>query len=304
MTRRTSVHLCYLALALLLAGCSMPSAKATPAAGQSPSQDRGALASPAEALPGAEAIAGWTRAGRAQRFDAENLYDLVDGQADAFFAYAFEEVATGDYENTGGQALRIEVWQLETPASAYGLFTTYRAGTPVPFGNEGDTDSGRRLDFWQDRYMVRLFALQELPDADLYAFAGEVAGALPAGGEPPTLLDLLPQDGLQQRTTVFFHEEISIQSYLWLGGENLLGLGPETHGLLARYDVGDGAATLLLVQYSDAQGAPAARDALQAAEVSDLVLAEAHQDLLAAVFGKVNVAQARALLMDTLNSDD
>jgi hypothetical protein len=256
-----------------------------------------------EALPGDGAIAGWAPTGEARQFDAENLYDLVDGQADAFFAYAFEQVATRDYGDAGGRALRVEIWQLETPASAYGLFTTHRAGTPVPYGNEGDADPGRRLDFWQDRYMVRLLALQELPDAELHAFAGLVAGALPAGGEPPPLLDRLPQDGLRERDTILFYEEISIQNYLWLGGENVLGLGPGTHGLLARYDVDDGAAMLLLVQYPDARTAATGRDALLAGEVDNLVLAETHQRLLGAVFGMVDVAQARTLLADTLQDN-
>jgi hypothetical protein len=265
-----------------------------------------------EALPGDDGIAGWAPAGEARQFDAENLYDLVDGQADAFFAYAFEQVATRDYEDTSGRSLRIdtsgrslriEIWQLETPVSAYGLYTTFRAGTPVAYGNEGVVDPGRRLDFWQDRYLVRLFALEELPDADLYAFAGEVAGALPSGGELPLLLYRLPQDGLRERDAVFFHEEISIQSYLWLGGENLLGLGPETNGLLARYDLGDGPALLLLVQYPEASAAAAGRDALLTGQVDGLVLADAHQDLLGAVFGEVDEAQARTLLMSALGDN-
>ncbi len=89
-------------------------------------------------------------------------------------------------------------------------------------------------------------ARQELPDTDLWGLAEAISTALPAGPSEkrPALMGRLPPDGLVERSAIFFHEEISIQNDLWLGGENLLGLGPETDGVLAQYDVG-GASTPL-----------------------------------------------------------
>ncbi|MBN2391637.1 MAG: hypothetical protein JXR84_13010, partial [Anaerolineae bacterium] len=102
----------------------------------------------------ADAIPGWTRDGDTETYTSDTLYDLVNGQADAFFAYNFEQVAVQSYagEDT---VLRIEIWQLATPADAYGLFTRNRSGEPADAGNEGDTDPGRRLAFWQDRYYAQ-----------------------------------------------------------------------------------------------------------------------------------------------------
>jgi len=54
-------------------------------------------------------LSGWTPVDEIQAFDAETLYDLVDGQADAFFAYGFEQVAVQSYEGEDG-ILRLEVW--------------------------------------------------------------------------------------------------------------------------------------------------------------------------------------------------
>jgi hypothetical protein len=256
-----------------------------------------------QALDSAGALPGWTPSDEVQVYDTENLYDLVDGQADAFFAYAFEEVAVQNYENDEGAGLRVEIWQLVTPADAYGLFTTYRSGTPVTIGREGDGDPGRRLDLWQDRYFVRLFAPQTLPDADLRGLAEAVAGALPADGEPPTLLGRLPQDGLVDRSSIFFHQEISVQSILWLGGQNLLGLSAETDGLLARYDVGEGMAYLLLVQYPNADAAAAGLEALQAGTLSNLVAVQVRGSVLGAVLGTASEVQAGTLLAEALQSE-
>jgi predicted small lipoprotein YifL len=239
---------------------------------------------------------GWTPSGEEQTFDTENLYDLVDGQADAFFAYAFERVSVRNYEDDTGAALRVEVWQLATPADAYGLFTTFRAGSPVAVGREGDGDPGRRLDFWQDRYLVRLFAPQPLDDGDLTAFARALETTLPPGGDRPVLLDNLPQDGRIERSDIFFHEEISFQSYVWLGGENLLGLSQQTDGILARYDLAGEMVYLLLVWYPDAAAATAALEALQAALPAPLAAAQVDGSLLGAVLGEADQAEAGALL--------
>jgi hypothetical protein len=260
-------------------------------------------APPTESLPTSEIPTSWTRTGETRTFNAENLYDLVNGQAETFFAYAFESVAVQTYENPDGVILQVEIWQLATPDDAYGLFTTYRAGTPLAIGQEGDTDPGRRLDFWQDRHFVRLFALEAIPEADMQALAGSIASTLPAGGEPPSLLAHLPQQGLVERSDVFFHQEISLQSYLWLGGENLLGLGTDTEGVLARYDLDGAAAQLLLVRYANAGAASVALEALQAAQIDNLVTAQTDGNLLAAVFGPVDGSGATRLVEGALSRD-
>jgi hypothetical protein len=277
-------RLACLLLALLLVGCGSKPASLT------------------DAFPGVDALAGWTPAGDVETFDRENLYDLVDGQAEAFFAYGFEQVAVRYYENAERAKLDVEVWQLATPADAYGLFTAQLAGTPVAIGlaNDGDADPGRRLAFWQDRYYVHVRARQGLDDANLRNLAEALSAALPSGGERPTLVDRLPPDGLAERSHIFFHEEISIQGELWLGGENLLGWSPETNGVLARYDVGGAVARLLLVQYPNAEAASAGLSALEAGQFSGLVTAEARDTLLGAVFGEVDEATAGTLLAEAL----
>lgn len=251
-------------------------------------------------LPKSVGVPGWSASGELQRFTQDNLYDLVNGQADSFFVYGFEEVGVRDYANGGGEAVRIEVWRLATPADAYGLFSVTRAGQPVAVGNGGDGDTGRRLDFWQDRYFVRLFAPRPLDDAVLQAIAREIAAQLPTGGSQPGLLELLPAEGKVERTEVFFHSEISIQDRLWLGGQNLLGLGPDTDAVLARYASDQSPGWLLLVNYPDLAQAKAALQALEASGAADLVAAGVQGSLLGAVFGQVSETMAVGWLQQAL----
>ena len=276
----------FLWVILLVASCGQ---KATPPA----------AVSLRDVFPAADAVPGWTRDGDLETYVSDTLYDLVNGQADAFYAYNFEQVAVQSYagEDT---VLRIEIWQLATPADAYGLFTRNRSGEPADVGNESDTDPGRRLAFWQDRYYAQVRGRQALEDATLRAFAEAVAAALPTGGETPALMNKLPPDGLLPRRAIFFRQELSIQDEIWLGGENSLGLTAGTEGVLAHYTLNDARALLLMVQYPDADVASAGLSALTAAQVDGLLAADANNTLLAAVFGNADPAAAADLLAAAL----
>ena len=286
MTRgRAGGLLCLVLLSLLATACG--------------SEERGVR----DALRAADAVAGWSAVGEVKVFGPENLYDLVDGQADSFFAYDFREVAVQTYEGARGATVRVEVWELGTAADAYGLFTTYRAGNPVAVGSGGDSDPGRRLDYWQDHFFVRISSTSSLDDSILSAFADMVSDELPNGGELPPMVASLPQVGLVERSEVFFHQEISIQDYLWLGGQNLLALGAETNGVLARYDAGGEVATVLLVQYPDSRAAALALESLAASELGSLAASDTEDNVLVAVFGSVPEKEAMRLLMNVLNHD-
>jgi hypothetical protein len=303
MHRSSLLHLasCILLLAscFLLSGCTTappeptaaPTAEPTPPAVSSPLTD---------AFPGAGAVAGWTPDGEIETYDNETIFNLVNGQADFFFVYGFEQVAVQRYKNAEDVVLDIQIWQMVDDEGAYGLFSASVAGEPVDVGNEGDVDPERRLAFWQNRYVAQLFARKEIPDADLRAFAGAVSAALPAGGERPALVDRLPADGMVPRSTVFFHEELSIQNEVWLGGENILGLSPDTDGVLARYEIDGATVRLLLVEYPDVEAAAAAAAALERGGIERLVTAGTCNHLFGAVFGEVDEAAISALLEKAL----
>ena len=87
---------------------------------------------------------------------------------------------------------------------------------------------------------------------------------------------------------------------MWLGGENLLGLSPQTNGALARYTLNGATTRLLLVEYSTSAQAGDALKALQADELSDLLAAQANGNYLAAAFGKAEAAQAQHLVEQAL----
>ena len=252
--------------------------------------------SAASIFPASGAISGWSTNGDLMTYNQQNLFDLVDGQADSFFAYGFEQVSVQRYQDSQGEKLSVEVWQLASEDDAYGLFTASRAGTPLSIGNQGDGDPGLRLIFWQSRYYVHVNANQDLPDDVIMGFAKAVSSALPKGGTTPALVKQLPQQDLEAGSEIFFHQEISIQSEVWLGGTNLMGLGPETLGVVARYTVNGQPGHLLLAEYLSVEKATAGLKALQTSQLTDLEVSNQNQKVVGAVFGSIDPKLALNLL--------
>jgi hypothetical protein len=276
-------------LALVISGCAAPTPAATQAA-----PDLISL------FPAEDSVPGWSVSQKAEAYNHENLFNLVDGQADSFFAYGFENVAVQRYQNDSGVLLNVEIWQLAAPTDAYGLFSAGRSGSPAAIGSGGDSDPGRRLAFWQSRYFVSLNAAEPVPDETLFAFAQVVAGLLPAGGETPAIVGRLPAAGLVEGSPIFFHEEMSIQMQVWLGGENLLGLSQQTNGVVGQYKAGESTLRLMLIEYPTPSQATEGLKALQGGSVSGLAASDAAGNLLAAVFGEGDAAQAQTLLQEAL----
>ena len=245
-------------------------------------------------FPAANAIPGWEISQIVTTYSHDDLFNLVDGQADSFFVYGFQQVAVQRYQNSTGIVLNVEIWQVATPADAYGLFSAGRGGSPASIGNQADSDPGRRLAFWQERYFINLDAAQPIPDENLQAFARFIAGKLPKGGATPLIVGRLPQSGLVEQSVIFFQMEV------WLGGANILGLSQATNGVVGQYKLGNVTATLMLVEYPTSDQAANACKALQNGSLSDLVTSDAQAGLLRAVFGKVDSAQAQTLLQAAL----
>jgi len=248
------------------------------------------------ALPGTGAVAGWTAPEAARAYTEKDLFELVNGQAESYFAYGFIAVAARRYQAGDGNQIQVEVWQLASPGDAYGLYLASRSGQPAAgLGMEGALESGRRAAFWQERLYVTVTANRAVDDAVLRGFAEKVNAALPSGGERPALLQRLPAEGREAGSELYFHQEISLQNLAWLGGENLLGLSARTACAAARYSLEAQPAVLIVVAYESADEAAKGLAAAQSGRVDQVAAAQVKGSLLAMVIGTVSAQSAAEL---------
>ena len=283
---RLSLSRAVLLVAFVLAGCMVRGQPDLPA--------------PQKALPPPDTVPGWPKSQEDRTYDKDTLFDFMNGAADLYFTYGFESLAVGMYENAGGKTMRLEVYRTATDADAYGLYTYSAFGDLIDIGTEGRRASGIGLFFWQHRTFVQIGSHDPIDDAELQAFGEAVASALPQAGTRPALVDALPAEGLQHESVRFFREQMALENLMWLGTENVLGLGPETEGILAEYVLEGQPATLLIVTFPQAGQALDAQSGLERAGVEDLVLTQVQGNAVGAVFGSLAPEIPAALLDQTL----
>ncbi|MHB9098605.1 MAG: DUF6599 family protein, partial [Syntrophales bacterium] len=73
-------------------------------------------------------MAGWKQSGEIQIYSRENLYDYIDGAADLYLKYDFQELKVADYENDRKASVTIEVYRHKTPVHAFGIYSQERLG--------------------------------------------------------------------------------------------------------------------------------------------------------------------------------
>lgn len=138
-------------------GSSESSTTSTPATSPTP----GATSSSGdnEIIPVTTSAADWSRKGDLQKFNYEHLYDKVDGREDLYKSYEFHELLAADYvmKDQPKKFIQVELFDMTTPKSAYGIFTAERPSNSkaAKIGREAYTDTNGAF-FWKGKYYVRV----------------------------------------------------------------------------------------------------------------------------------------------------
>ncbi len=216
-----------------------------PAASRPPAPAPAAPATPAVL---GEAMGGWGRAGALQRFGPGNLWEYINGGAEQYLAFGFQDLQSARFTRDGGLTAVVDVYRLAGPLQAFGIYAheSNPTRTPLAIGVEGR--AGRdAVEFWAASSYVKLTVAPPVPAAlaALTDLARAVAAALgDAGGRPPELA-LLPAAGL-------------VKGSIRLVPEDALGQAAFTGALEAKYAGTPEPSTLLLVPFDSAEAAAAA----------------------------------------------
>ena len=115
-------------------------------------------------FPEAGEAAGWSRAGEPHRFDAGNLWQYNDGDAERYIRAGVEQLVTADYQYQGKAETVADVYIMRDSDGARAIFESESAvgSQPIALGDAGRL-YGASLTFRQRRYFVRLVAHDPLP---------------------------------------------------------------------------------------------------------------------------------------------
>lgn len=198
---------------------------------------------------------GWTRADTVGVYAGKDLFLLIDGGADLFFEYGFVRALSSEYVHAAGVIASTELYEMKNAAAAYGLYTSFTAGTgtAAPIGQEAVLGEGYCI-FWKGAYVGMLTAapFDSIVSPRLLQLAGALEKEIQQTGDPPGLCVLLRKRGFDRRSMVFVRGALAVGNYL---REAWASSFPPTEGVVGTF----GSSRYLILEYADSV---AARDAL------------------------------------------
>ncbi len=174
-------------------------------------------------LPGERSAAGWKRSKPPQVFTADNLWEFIDGAADVFVAYGFQElVSVTCVDAQLGAEATIEIYRMADPLNAFGMYAQERnaRATFLPVGAEG-YEAPNILNLWNGPYYVKLRATpaNARVAASLRTLAKRISDGI---GTPSSLareVPAFPAPGQVPHSTKYLPKNVLGQSYLVNGFE-------------------------------------------------------------------------------------
>jgi hypothetical protein len=140
-------------------------------------------------------IPGWAAAGEVQTFGPDNLWEYINGAADAFLGYGFQSLSVREI-SAGDVTVAASMYDMGTPVNAFGI---YRSEAPpeadrVAIGGEAVVMAPYQCLLLKGPYYVKV----DVYDGELSEDAGKklvaaLAGALPGSDGLPAPVRALPE---------------------------------------------------------------------------------------------------------------
>jgi hypothetical protein len=188
---------------------------------------------PAASTPGEKftlfpEIQGWKQTGEILTFSPRKLYDYIDGAADLYLTYAFQELKVAEYQNEKKASVIVEVYRHQTPTQAFGIYSQERLSTAnfLDIGAQGLMEKNILI-FTQANYYVKINSSDTGAEDEevLLAFAKKVSENLGKKGSLPAILSSFPEEGKKKNSEKFI-------------AKNFMGYSFFLSGFTADYDLG------------------------------------------------------------------
>jgi hypothetical protein len=226
-------------------------------------------------------------------YDRETLYDYMDGGAEVYLAFDFQQVFVRKFKRTGEDEIILDIYDMGSPAEAFGVFSCDREDEGAGIGQDSEYGYGL-LRFWKGRYFVSVIATGDDQAAKpaIFELGKSVAELLGPEGAIPESLKLLPDKGLIKDRISFFHSNVNLNNRFFIASDNILNLDRSTDCLFAEYEEkGQEPVKLMIVRYPDKAAAEKALASFRSGympEAKDTGLAEMENRLWTMVKQKEN----------------
>jgi len=193
---------------------------------------------------------GWKAVGNVEQYNRRTIFDYINGAGEVYLLYDFKDVIVKRLVGTGSTGITVEIFDMSRPEDAFGIFSHSRGGNDIGVGADSEFRDGF-LCFWKNRYFVCVYSdkQSEKINNTVIGIGKEIESEIPGDSRKPSILNVLPDDGLAESSVIYFHKQASLNYHYFLAEENILNLDEHTEAVIANYR--SGRSTLLCVKYLD-----------------------------------------------------
>jgi N-acetylmuramoyl-L-alanine amidase len=162
-------------------------------------------------------VTGWSQTGEIQVFLPENLYEYINGAADLYLSYDFQDLEIAEYTNMHKATVLIEIYRFNNADKAFGIYSQERPpeGDYLVTGAQGYRE-GPLLNFISGNFYVKISGT-DIPDsatAVINLFARLTAEKI--GGNPvlPVELKCFPPGDMQPYSEKFINRNFLGYNFL------------------------------------------------------------------------------------------
>lgn len=189
------------------------------------------------------------------RYNADTLYDYIDGNAEVYRSLGVKEVLAYRWTNPQQVEIFMDIFDMGNSESAYGAYHhDIRDQKDIGLGTESE-GMNNSLAFWKDRYFISIVGMGDSEELNktVMELGKIIDQQIPNKGNPPSIVHLLPEKGQVKSYIHYFKDYDLMKVHYFITDENILQLGKGTEGILARYFLPelDERFNIIIVKYPD-----------------------------------------------------
>ena len=166
-------------------------------------------------LPAAGDLQIWEPKPGFQHFKGDDLFLYIDGGAEIYREYGFKQVVVQDYRDKNGRSITLEIFEMDGPESAFGMFTfkSTPKGRPYGIGQEARLED-YYLNFWKGPCLVTLTGFDAGQECvqGLLQIARAVNARMPLKGSRPALMEILPKEWATASRLIYFRGLLALNN--------------------------------------------------------------------------------------------
>ena len=165
-------------------------------------------------------ISGWRMPEKPQLFSPTTLYEYINGAADLYLSYEFQDLNVAEYRNEREAAVTVEIYRHKSPTQAFGIYSQERLANAnfLEIGTQGYREP-MVLNFLAGPYYVKINGYNTGAEDEkiMLIFGRKVEEMLGEKNSLPEILSSFPAEGKKKNTEKFISKNFLGYSFFHSG---------------------------------------------------------------------------------------